>query len=142
MNNLCTGDAKVFSFERFRPISLISVDETSEEQILLQQEQAKKYACLSSEERFSIVHQEYRLTGVPLAHLEGKYPPAGLFTLRITLTDIGLVEIPSKSEFVQQMQDGVTFLTDTMNSLPKPHSASGLDELALKMMSPDKYRQF
>lgn len=29
-----------------------------------------------------------------------------------------------------------------MNNLPKPHSASGLDELALKLMSPDKYQQF
>lgn len=29
-----------------------------------------------------------------------------------------------------------------MNDLPKPHSASGLDELALKMMTPDKYQQF
>lgn len=35
MGNLCAGDAKPFSFERFKPISLISVDETSEEQILL-----------------------------------------------------------------------------------------------------------
>lgn len=59
MDNQCAADAKAFSFNRFRPVSLVSVDETSEEQIQLQQEQARKYACLSSEERFSITHYEH-----------------------------------------------------------------------------------